>query len=216
MKKILLILSLVLIFGASAFANDNFINAAYTGNLAKIQEMLNSGVDINATDEYGNTALMYAISEVHIKIAKLLIEKGIDVNAENSHGKTALGEAFRCGFDDIIKLLIEKGVDVNAKLVVGQERGQTALSEASSRGYVDIVKLLIDKGCDIHATTDDGYTVLHSAAGAWNVNVEIIKLLIEKGVAINAKDNYGRTALMHASYDGRTEVVNILKAAGAR
>ena len=44
----------------------------------------------------------------------------------------------------------------------------------------------------------------------------VVKLLIEKGADINARDNSGRTALMIASKNGHTQIVELLKAHGAK
>jgi len=42
------------------------------------------------------------------------------------------------------------------------------------------------------------------------------KALLAAGANVNAKDNDGWTALMYAAEMGRTEIVNLLKAAGAK
>ena len=45
--------------------------------------------------------------------------------------------------------------------------------------------------------------------------MDVAKLLIENGADVNAKDNDGVTALMQASENGHTEIVSLLKSAGA-
>lgn len=47
-------------------------------------------------------------------------------------------------------------------------------------------------------------------------NIEVVKLLLAKGADVNAKNKSGRAALMYASEKGYTEIVKILKAAGAK
>ncbi len=47
-------------------------------------------------------------------------------------------------------------------------------------------------------------------------NVDVVKLLLAKGADINAKTKGGQTALMAASSGGHQEVVNLLKAHGAK
>jgi len=47
-------------------------------------------------------------------------------------------------------------------------------------------------------------------------NDNIVKLLLGKGADVNAKAKDGWTALMIASRKGHQEVVNLLKAHGAR
>ncbi len=115
MKKFLLVLLFAIVFTASLFANDNFIQAAKNGNIAEVRKYINRGVDINAKDEYSMNALLYAICEGHIKIVELLIDKGADIHVTDNSGITALMFACDHGHIEIVKLLIAAGVDVNAK-----------------------------------------------------------------------------------------------------
>ena len=46
--------------------------------------------DINAVDEYGNTALILAAANGQEGIATALIEKGADLDKQDNNGKTAL------------------------------------------------------------------------------------------------------------------------------
>jgi len=45
---------------------------------------------------------------------------------------------------------------------------------------------------------------------------DIVKLLLEKGADVNAKNHYGTTALKAASDIGHTDIVKMLKEAGAK
>ena len=47
-------------------------------------------------------------------------------------------------------------------------------------------------------------------------HTETVEALLDKGADINAKDKYGKTVLMRAEYAGQTEIVRLLKQAGAR
>jgi serine/threonine-protein phosphatase 6 regulatory ankyrin repeat subunit B len=53
------------------------------------------------------------------------------------------------------------------------------------------------------------------AACQWN-NHDVVKLLLQKGAAVNVRNNLGKTALIIASERNNDEVVEVLKAAGAR
>jgi serine/threonine-protein phosphatase 6 regulatory ankyrin repeat subunit B len=134
-----------------------------------------------------------------------LIEGGVNVNAKNYWGETALFIASREGHIKIVKLLIENGADVNTQILVDEHRGQkyysTALEEASQEGHAEVVKLLITAGGLIEA----------SKYG----QIELVKQLIEEGVDVNVVDNDGYTALWWAYQNGHTEVVELLREAGA-
>ncbi len=92
MKKILLVLSLVLVFTVNVFAvtSDEFLEAAESGSIDKVQKYINSGGDLNIRGNNGITALMIACDREHIEIVKLLIAAGADLNAKDDDGFTAL------------------------------------------------------------------------------------------------------------------------------
>jgi len=109
-----------------------------------------------------------------------------------------------------VKKAISGGADINAI--------SNALLQASFEGHYEIAKLLIEKGANVNITDDrQGITVLmYAVAGR---NIEIIKLLLKHGANVNDKNNEGKTALdiaMAFSSPNRTEIIRILKAAGAR
>ena len=83
--------------------------ACIKGNLEEIERLLGQGVDVNATDNFGMTALMYAADLGRTDIAGLLIDNGADVNAVDNYGRTALMHAIDNGHTETAKLLKEKG-----------------------------------------------------------------------------------------------------------
>jgi ankyrin repeat protein len=44
--------------------------------------LIDSGAEVNASDKYGQTALMHAAQKRHLEFAKLLIDSGADMNAK--------------------------------------------------------------------------------------------------------------------------------------
>jgi ankyrin repeat protein len=82
--------------------------------------LIDEGVDVNAHDDEGFTALMYASGEVGWyrrnvnpevvqEIVNLLIEEGADVNAQGVRGETALDLANLSGHKEVAELLKEAG-----------------------------------------------------------------------------------------------------------
>jgi outer membrane protein assembly factor BamB len=66
------------------------IEAAFTGNYERVKSLLDEGVNVNAADEYGHTALMHAALMLNDKIVKLLLERGADVTQMDHGGYTAM------------------------------------------------------------------------------------------------------------------------------
>ena len=115
-------------------------------NLNIIYRLLQEGVDINAKDEDGITALMWAICKGNIEIIQMLLKKGADVNAKDENGVSALALSVmspsRWRQKEIVSILLEKGADVNAI----DNFGLTAVMWAYKKGNVDLVSMLRDKG----------------------------------------------------------------------
>ena len=70
--------------------DDAIVTAAYGGDFKSIKTLIKIGKDIDAQDEYGETALMAAINEDYPFIALYLIDIGADINLANNDGDYAL------------------------------------------------------------------------------------------------------------------------------
>ena len=62
------------------------------------------GVDVNAKDWLGGTALLEAAIKGHKEVVELLIAKGADVNAKDKYGKTPLYLAAERGHKEVASL----------------------------------------------------------------------------------------------------------------
>ena len=203
-----------------------------------VKLLIENGTNLDEEDDYGNTALVKAVSAGRLDIAKLLIENGANLDAKNYKGDTALITAAYNGCVDIVEELIEAGADVNVK----NNDGWTALMRASRWNKKDVVKLLIEKGADVNAKNDEGRTALDLAPTGEirdviqctgikekelglellaecrkdsDFDINVAKELIEKGADVNAIDRFNTTALMWASCKGRREFAEFLIEKGA-
>ena len=103
------------------------------------------GINVNATDIYGGTALHFA-SESGTDVTEILVNSGADVNITNIFGNTALSWAVDYGSLETVKLLIDKSQNINQ---IGLN-GETQLSIAASKGDRELVDLLLNSGAQIH------------------------------------------------------------------
>src|SRR5262249_9105671 len=78
-----------------------------------------------------------------------------------------------------------------------------------------VVEALLKAGADVKTlTTEDGETVLMTAARAGNTDV--VRLLLDRGADVNAREKYkGQTALMWAAAERHPDVVKLLLDRGA-
>lgn len=82
--------------------------ASADGNMQCVQDLLNYGVEINATSLSRSTALMYAVRNNHLNVTKALIDAGADINAKSDKKSTALSIANKFGHSEIASYLKQK------------------------------------------------------------------------------------------------------------
>ena len=75
------------------------------GDLAKVQQLVEIGVDVNKKDERGKTPLMYAILFKQTEIVSYLIRNGADCNAKDVKGNSISDYAEKSKSEEIIKLV---------------------------------------------------------------------------------------------------------------
>ena len=85
---------------------DKLFNAIYDDQLEIVKYLIEAGVNINAKDKDGDTALMLASIYNNLNMVKYLIEKGANINYKNVYGQTASLYAID---EDIMELLKRSG-----------------------------------------------------------------------------------------------------------
>jgi ankyrin repeat protein len=154
--------------------------AAEIGSVDAMRLLVDRGVDVNAQNAFGSTALMWSVSDP-AKV-RLLLDHGAQVNTAAKSGRTALIiAAFTNPSAEVVRLLRDKG----AKVGVMDSRHVTPLNAATFGNDTATVRLLLEAHADIDTPdTFIGLTPLMNAAG--NRNVEAVKLLLAKGAKVNA------------------------------
>lgn len=167
-------------------------------DIAKIKNLLESGVQLNKSSEYSFTPLTNALYNKNPEIAKLLIEYGADVNLKDDDENLPLLLACKIGDLSLVKLMVSKGADVNC----ASKQKYTPLIyavESSSKDSLALVKFLVEKGANVNAATESGWTALIVAG--WEENgLELIKYLVSKKADINAKTEDGYNVGMSCSH----------------
>ena len=177
-----------------AALDEAFLTAVQNRDLAKMQELLNRGANINARSSVNRYyALQYAVDWPDVNLVKLLLDKGADINLTDDGGNTALMVAasdYGPLYKAIVKLLLDRGADVQAG-------GNRALFNAAEEAGPEIVQLLLKKGANPKARDAEGNTVLMSAAhGDF---LKAMRVLLDAGADPKAVNESGQTVLMKAA-----------------
>lgn len=130
------------------FKKSKLHNAISDGDIARMKEVLASGVDPDHEDDYGRSFLWFAVNRGNLAAVQTLVEAGAAVTTANKYNGTLLQVAARKGSVEIASYLLDK----NPKLLESRDReGNTALHTAAESGYPDLVAFLIEKGLDANA-----------------------------------------------------------------
>ena len=149
-----------------------FIDMAYNGNLAAVQEFVSKGTPVDSTVDDKSTALMWAAFNGHTAVAAYLLEQGATADAKDSNGRTALLYASSGPYPETVGLLLRNGADVN---IQGKTEGFTALMMAASEGYIDVARVLLLNGAAVDTIDRDGDTAKKFAREKGHT--EMLKLL---------------------------------------
>ena len=195
--------------GRSAAESESpLADAVKKNDRTAARALLAQGVDVNAAQADGMTALHWAVYHDDLETTKLIVAAGAEVKAENRYGVPPLSLACKNGNAAIVELLLASGADPNATL----RGGETVLMTAARTGKPGPVNALIARGADVNAHERKGQTALMWAAAEGHTPV--VDALIKAGADFRAPLKSGFTPLFFAVREGRTEAVFRLLEAG--
>ncbi|WAQ99559.1 KDISB-like protein [Mya arenaria] len=205
--------------------------ACQQGDISLVRELLEAGIDPNATDNDGYleiciellergadiehremcnwTALMWASYKGRTEVVQELLDREADPNVKAEHNMSCLCWAAGRGHTEIVTALIEKGAKVNST----DKYGTTPLIWACRKGHSEIVHELLNNGAYVDNTGMDSLTALLVASKGHYA--ECVQALLEYDPNVNALDKDGFTALTTAAKDGCEDIVQELLAKDA-
>lgn len=187
-----------------------FFLSVELNHLAAVQALTQSGVDVNAKDNTGQTALHRATRCESKSMIRALISSGAEVDEKNDNGKTPWRANIRHSKREILDLLLALGANPNTT----GTGGESELYTAAAGGDTKIVEYLLGSGANPSIKTFYDWAPLHWAAH--NGHVECVQLLIQAGADVNAVSDQTKTPLDMALSCNHDVIAAILVVSGAK
>ena len=176
-----------------------------------LQSIIERGMDVNALNNRGETALLCACRSAQNESIKLLLEMGADPNIRDAEGCTSLQVAvYGCCTNETLQNIIVHKAHLNDQ----NFGGETALWLACFYGQQGSVKFLLEAGSYPNLANNDGDTSLHAAV-LGGCSKRIIQSIIDHGADVNTTNKRKQTALLLACKKKKVNVIKALLACGA-
>ncbi|KAK3289779.1 hypothetical protein CYMTET_2814 [Cymbomonas tetramitiformis] len=190
------------------------INDADDDGARTRQCLLAEGVEVDARDKKGRTALLWAVLLGAHGSARELLERGASLKAATDENNwTCLHQATQLDDADMVDLLIQHGARVTAR---DSTDGRTPMHIALSKpcpAHEIVLKLARGGGANMVLMDEFKATALHLAAG--NGHTAVVEALCQAGADIEALDSRKETPLHLAATSGQTTTVEALCQLGA-
>ena len=210
---------------AKRIPSDECWSACYNdGDVDKVRELLDNGVDINSQAPCsGGAPLDAAIGGGHMPLVRFLVERGADVNGVGYGDYTALMMAANQLCIEATQFLLDHGADPNlASPATGETPLHAVCAKAFGENANDVLDILLKAGANPNSKAKNGVatttyyrdirvvgeTPLHLAA-AYGDHA-MIKTLIDAGADPALKDDRGDSPLTWFSRHQRDVSQNAL------
>ncbi|KAL8375858.1 hypothetical protein RB595_007132 [Gaeumannomyces hyphopodioides] len=194
------------------------VQAARKGSVDTVKFLCKAGVDPNAKDAVGQTALHKACIASNLELVRYFLEDlKLDPEVREQSERTPLYFAAEKGDLDIVNCLLKNNADPNAL----DRRRETAIFKPAGRGHLEVVKRLLEAGTDITILDLWVRSPLRFAVMYGHAN--IVSVLVEadyngKKIDQHLRDWAGLSALHIAGAwlrEGQEDIVDILVDHGA-
>ena len=180
-------------------ADHSLLTAASRDDAAGVRAALDAGAAIDARDNQGQTALLFAVQGGDSALARDLIQRGADINASALNHDTPWLLAGALGRTDMLATMLDTGkVDYTKR----NRYGGNALIPACERGHVETVRLLLERSkIDVDHVNNLGWTALLEAvilSDGGPRHIGIVRMLLAAGADPNIADKDGVSPLEHA------------------
>lgn len=193
---------------------DKLFRAAESGDVKQVEQLLDSGLDVDTSDRFDERALHRAAAYGQCEVLRVLLQRG--AKTDDAIAELALRDAISGDHICAVGLLLDGGVSANANFYLGG----TPLMSAAERNSPDSARLLLQHGADPNllghyagSVTLEPCTATALIVASKHGNLSTVKMLVGAGADVAYRDTFGCSARDAAEQGGHDEIVSALEAA---
>lgn len=205
------------------YTESEFLYRAKSGDTTAVSLFLDAGMNPNAKDKYGWTALMYTTWG---KIYELQVNHKIKIAVNK-----VIEDLIIHKYEVTTRLLIQKGAAINTKTPNGRSvawleehfgnnsNKRISYSSAGDRDHKFISPPKLPDRLEVlqeFLALNYEYTEVSFLKAVKQGDEKAVLLFLTLGMNPNAKDRFGKTALQIAEENKYSEIVKLLKHSGAK
>lgn len=148
-------------------------NGIYASQAKAMRTLIRAGANVNHQNEYGYTALSYALgdSSTPAVFIDILLKAGARWQEQDIYNAAASGHI------QFLKYVLATGIDLNKF----DADGLTLLMRATERSQARVMRILLRAGASVNVRNERGETALHFADRASRQHPVIKKILLKAG-----------------------------------
>ncbi|XP_069758920.1 ankyrin repeat, SAM and basic leucine zipper domain-containing protein 1 isoform X1 [Narcine bancroftii] len=177
-------------------------------NTCLVEQILNSGVDVETRFGFGWTPLMYAASIANCEICRLLLDRGANASFVKDQYTVLMATCASSESEEKVMKCVELLLSRNADPHTASSQ-MTPLMYAAREGHTQTATLLLAQGVEINTQDDKGYTALIWASSQGHKSTAL--KLIDLGADKTLKTKCGETAADIAEKKHHSQLALLLK-----
>ena len=192
----------------SSVINSRLFDAILNNDKDSVQYWIARGADVNATNIYGITPLMYAVDNGNYDLCSLLIAHGANINYLPPYDPPAVSAAVIRNADTVLELLLKKGANPDLK----DNNGYTPLAYAIYFGNYRGADLLLYYGADPDKSFNNWFPL---QLASYYDDTLLVNMLLYYGANVDKRDSLGFTSLHVSAQQNAVLTTGILVDSGA-
>ncbi|XP_028843506.1 ankyrin repeat, SAM and basic leucine zipper domain-containing protein 1 isoform X2 [Denticeps clupeoides] len=182
--------------------------AINAGDVPLVEELLDSGMDVETRLGFQWSPLMYAVHTGHHDLAKVLLDRGASANFSRDLYTVLMAACTASAAEDKIARCVELLLSRKADPSACNRSRVTPLMMAAKEGYAQVVNLLLCHGAEVNVQDKGGFTALLVAVQYGNI--EVVLQLLKQGADKTIKTKCGLNAADLAKQFKHDQISRIL------